>query len=188
MSRGVSDFDHPQRFVNSLVWDLPDARNAAGSRFLGAVVVRWHFGSILTLQSGRPFSITSSNNAVAGTGTAYGLIVRDISLGSGRIRADRIAEYFNVNAVFQALAGTYGNIGLNVLRGPAYSNLDGSLSTVPLGFRAPARLAFRAEFFNVLNHPQLSVPNSKLGNGTFGQITATDGAPRVLQFGLKAEF
>jgi hypothetical protein len=189
LSRGVSDFDHPQRWVNSLVWDLPDAGKAIGSSFASALLGHWQFSGILTLQSGRPFSITSSNNAVAGAGTAFGLATGDLSMPGGRSRGAEIAQYFNVNAVTQALAGTYGNIGRNALRGPAYSNFDASLSrTVPLKFRDAARLQFRAEFFNALNHPQLSVPNGKLGNATFGQITSTDGAPRILQFGLKMEF
>jgi hypothetical protein len=55
---------------------------------------------------------------------------------------------------------------------------------------------FRAECFNLLNHPNFANPTSAVNSGTFGQITATpsssgtgtQGLPRVFQFGAKIIF
>ena len=58
----------------------------------------------------------------------------------------------------------------------------------PLKFRETAKLTFRGEAFNLMNRPQLSTPNNRVGVGAFGKITATDGDPRILQFGLKVDF
>ena len=85
--------------------------------------------------------------------------------------------------------GTYGTLGRNVLRGPRFGNTDLSIARAfPLGFREGLRVLFRSEFFNLFNHPNLGLPAATIGNSNFGQITSTDGAPRILQLSLKVEF
>ena len=55
--------------------------------------------------------------------------------------------------------------------------------------REGAHLEFRAEVFNLLNHPQWGSVDSGLGDGAFGQITSTvDGTFRQMQLGLKLYF
>jgi hypothetical protein len=58
-------------------------------------------------------------------------------------------------------------------------------------------IQFRAEFFNIFNHPQFTNPNAGQGaifslpdraSGSFGQITSTSVNPRVIQFALKYIF
>jgi hypothetical protein len=70
----------------------------------------------------------------------------------------------------------------------------------PPGARLAASIAertslqFRAEFFNLLNHPQFNQPNFGLPTlpnvsaANFGQITSTSVNPRVIQLGLKLIF
>ncbi len=192
-ARGLADNDHTHRFVGSFVWDLPDPGKTSGSKLLGAVFGNWQLGGIITLQSGGPFSIYSSGDRTAGAagdqGDAFADLTGNLSLGGGRSRGAQIAEYFNTSAVDQAVAGTYGTLGRNVLRGPNYKNVDMSVSRAfPLHFREGAKLSFRSEFFNLLNRPQLGMPDNTIGHDTFGQITDTAGDPRILQFSLKVEF
>jgi hypothetical protein len=47
---------------------------------------------------------------------------------------------------------------------------------------------FRAEFFNLFNHPQFGPPNGTQTSATFGEITNTVNLPRLIQFGLKLAF
>src|SRR6185312_11741782 len=62
-------------------------------------------------------------------------------------------------AAFAAPAyGTVGNLGRDTLNGPGYANWDLSLGKVTQ-LNERVRAQFRAEFFNVLNHTNLLVPN-----------------------------
>ena len=51
-----------------------------------------------------------------------------------------------------------------------------------------ANVEFRTEFFNAFNSPIFSNPDTNVSDSTFGHITATSVAPRIIQFGLKVNF
>jgi len=101
----------------------------------------------------------------------------------------------------------FGNAGRNIFRGPSYRNWDFSLvKTQRLSERLNMQL--RAEFFNVLNHPNFGIPGSLLVNAfnndlsspdSFGQVPGTPdvvaanpfigtGGPRNIQLGVKFKF
>ncbi len=186
-TRGVADNDHPHRLVTSFVWDLPG--KSLGSKAAAAILGGWQMSGIVTLQSGRPFGLASSGDRAAGAGSPYPDLVGNLFLPSDRTRGEKIARYFDTTAVVQPAPGTYGTLGRNILRGPAFYNTDLSVSrSIPLGFREGARLNFRTEFFNVFNRPQLGIPDRSVGGSAFGRITTVDSGPRILQFGLKVEF
>jgi len=190
-SRGLADSDHPQRFVGSFVWELPGKKMS--SNVLSAVLGNWQMSGIVTLQSGRPFSVLSSGDRTAGAANggnsdAYADLAGNLAVTGGS-RGQQIAQYFNTSEVAQAVAGTFGALGRNVLRGPGFDNTDLSVSRAfPLYFREGAKLSFRTEFFNLFNRPQLGQPNATIGNRTFGRITSTASGPRILQLSLKVEF
>jgi hypothetical protein len=188
MFRGPADFDRRHRFVDSIVYQIPDAGQAIGSRLASAVLGNWQASGIVTLQTGNPFSIVSTNDAMASAGTANGLLTGKLIIAQGR--TDQVAHYFNTSAVTQATPGTFGNLGRNVLIGPGFANTDASLSrSFPLRFLGEAgRLTFRSEAFNLFNRPNLANPSGKVGTGTFGVITATSAQARILQFSLKVLF
>ena len=196
-TRGPADNNFPHRFVGSFVWQLPDPGRSAHSRAMSAVFGGWQASGIVTLQSGRPFNVLSTGDRTAGAASggpggssdSYADLIGPLSLGSDRSRGAQIAQYFNTSAVQQGAPGTFGNLGRNVLAGPAYKNLDVSMSkSFPLPVREGMRFIFRAEFFNALNRPQLSIPENHIGRATFGRISTVDADNRILQFSLKMEF
>ncbi|MFH4146404.1 hypothetical protein WAI91_20825, partial [Acinetobacter baumannii] len=78
----------------------------------------------------------------------------------------------------------FGNAGRNILIGPPFKNLDLSLhKNFPLGEKF--KLQFRAEAFNVTNHPNFQIPVFRLDLSNVGQATQTANEGRELQFALK---
>jgi hypothetical protein len=86
-------------------------------------------------------------------------------------------------------AGTvFGNTGLNILRGPGQRNLDLGISK-KVGLGENRKLEFRTELFNALNQTNFGLPGSGIGTPTtFGVISETTAAPRVIQFALRFLF
>jgi hypothetical protein len=85
--------------------------------------------------------------------------------------------------------GTYGNAGLDSLRGPGFVQVDASIfRDIPITERATFQ--FRVEAFNLFNHPNLANPNGTFGFGGFNVITATSssGTNRVGQLAAKLLF
>jgi hypothetical protein len=105
-------------------------------------------------------------------------------------------NYLNPAAFAVPAAGTYGNMGIGVLRAPGFWEWDQTISRqFPITERT--HLEFRAEAFNVTNSVRLGTPNQTLG-GTFGTITSdqsttgsaspTGDGGRVVQFAMKYVF
>ena len=102
-----------------------------------------------------------------------------------------VKQYFNPNAFLVPVAGTYGNVGRDVLIGPGVGTLDFSVLKNTF-ITERTNLQFRAEFFNVLNRANLATPNpvvfaagSAATVSTAGVISATSTTSRQIQFGLK---
>jgi hypothetical protein len=185
-SRGNSDLARNHRFVNSFVWDLP--RLEKGSK-VGAVLGNWRLSAITTMQSGRPFSVGSSNNSVAGAGSSRAdLVPGDYPiLDTGRSKGERLAAYFDKTRFVNPAPNTYGTLGRNMLFGPGYANVDFSLAK---GWGLPflgegGRVEYRFEAFNLFNATHMANPVTGLTNPNFGRIIGTDGDPRILQMALK---
>jgi hypothetical protein len=97
-----------------------------------------------------------------------------------------VQEFFDTSLFVQNAAGTFGNTGRDVLRGPKSFNTDlGLLKTTRITERVAAQ--FRAEFFNVFNNVNFKLPNGTLTSGSYGTITSAYD-PRILQFALKFTF
>jgi hypothetical protein len=94
---------------------------------------------------------------------------------------------------FGGPAGTgWGNSGVGIVSGPGQNNWDMALmKRIKLNERL--NMQFRAEAFNIWNHPQFNNPagtnvETTTGSSAFGMITSTSTTPRVWQFALKVLF
>src|SRR5439155_14417115 len=126
--------------------------------------------------SGSPFNVASSGtslNAPGNTQTAD-QILPDVAILGG------LTPYFDTKAFAGVTGVRFGNTGRNILRGPGYFNMDASVfRTFPI--RERARLQFRTEAFNAMNHPRFGNPAATVTNGGFGNITAASNE-RQLRF------
>src|SRR3954447_4721427 len=182
--RAPSNFDIRQRLTVSYVWELPFGKGRAmldRGGFTNFVFGGWQTNGILTVQTGLPFTPvlqTSTTN----TGTASRAnVVGAISY------PEKLNRCFDPTAFASPAAYTYGNAGRNILVGPGRWNWDMSLfKDFPIGERM--KFQFRAEAFNVFNHPQFGLPNANIGNVQAGTITSTVGNPRQLQGALRFQF
>ena len=181
--RGVSDFNVPHRFVLNYVWQLPSPQtNAVLRHLLGG----WQTSGIWNWQSGFPLTISAGeDNAFSGIGNDMADLVSKPGYTSGS-RGQRIAKWFTTESFQTNAPGTFGNAGRNILIGPGTFNVDFSLQK-NIRFTERWRLQYRAEFFNVLNHPLLNNPGTTVTSGSFGRITSA-GDPRIIQMGLKLYF
>jgi hypothetical protein len=76
-----------------------------------------------------------------------------------------------------------------VLIGPGKNNLDlGVHRSFPIPVRETMRLEFRAEAFNLFNHPQFGLPGTTIGNPGAGIMSSTSVANRIVQMALRLTF
>jgi hypothetical protein len=187
---GPSAFDVRHQVVVSYLYELPFGKGRTFMRNANAVVDQilggWNISGITNWHTGFPFTIRAST-------------ARDFS-GFNQF-ADRVnvvgtippVNFDNPNAVFSAAPfatpgpGSIGNMRRNALRGPSFTNFDFSLQkNFPVAENKTFQL--RADFFNLLNHPNLGLPTANLNSGQFGTITSMNGNPRFMQLALRFDF
>lgn len=190
---GPLDFDIRNRFVASYVYDLPfgtGQRFATHFRPIDEVIGHWNWSGIVTLSNGTWFTVTDGNGSFA---NSDGQQRPDVVPGvKATDKPCLTGTFFNTCAFQNPQPGSLGNVGVNTLEGPGDKNVDFALlKTIPLG--ESRRVEFRAEAFNVFNHPnfqfaapgpQNSINSTIMGTGTFGNVTGAL-SPRLLQLALK---
>ena len=184
-SRSISASDRTQRVVINGIYELPFGKgkligtNASGvaNRLLSG----WQISAMFTRQSGAPLGF--GNYAFTGDATAIAL--------SGDQRSPD--HWFNTSGflrnVGEQLANNvrYTSLRYSGVRGDGIAYLDGSLiKTTKIAERFTAD--FRAEFFNALNHPVFSDPDTNPTSSTFGRVTDSAQTPRTIQFGFVFRF
>jgi hypothetical protein len=195
LERGLSAFNFGKKWTTSGVYTLPFGRgqhvlanvNRAVDAFLGG----WQVGGILTLEGGFPFSMSCQTGSFQNTDSPC----RPDATGISPVLADPTPKnWFNQAAFVNRLSfvtgvGPYrvGNSGRNNVIGPGLAALDASMAK-SFAFTERVRMDFRAEFFNLPNHPILGQPGATVGTAGEGQINATRVPSRQIQFGLKLRF
>jgi hypothetical protein len=157
--------------------------------------------AIATIQSGSALTIANTNSTnvfgisedrvqVSGR-CSKGLLVRGGSVES-KLNSYFIPSCFTSPPVIgaDAVGTAFGNSSTGIAEGPGQENLDLALSkSVALCWpHEKGSLQFRAEFFNLLNHPQFSNPDSNFASPTFGVISSTAVSARVGQLALRFAF
>jgi hypothetical protein len=203
--RGNSDFDVTQIITSEFIYNLPVGR---GKTFLGAAPLwvdelagGWSVSGLPSFRTGlavTPYSdaylasfdnqdpaiftgnlgdLKSSVNVDHSTNIVY-------NFKGGQAGANKILSEFR-----GPIGLEYGN--RNLVRGPVQVNLDMGLAKIfSIYPDYGLNLVFRADFYNVLNHPDFGTPGLNIvGNqGQFGQVGGTSNQYRVGQFSLRLEF
>ena len=192
--KGRSSFDVRQNFVANINWDLPlGSYTGAAQKLLDG----WQVSTILARSTGVPFTaqagfagLSRSFPPVSSGGTDRP------NLAAGRSNNPVLGgpdQYFDPTAFELQPAGYFGNAGRGTISGPGFFNLDFSVKK-NTQLTESTRLEFRAELFNILNHPNFGVVStglfaaSRARLASAGRITNTWNDSRQIQFGLKLNF
>jgi len=191
----LSQIQLNHNFTTSVIYDLPFGRGKRlGANWGGVantIAGDWQINVIEKITSGFPVFIDASNNSSGVNLTNNGNnLNRPNQICSAKASNPTISNWFNTQCFADAPGGELGNSPRAPVYGPDFVNTDFS---VIKGFRLPWRdgmaLDFRAEFFNIFNHPQFGLPGGDADSGTnFGIITSTVNNPRLIQFALKLKF
>jgi hypothetical protein len=186
---GPAFHDVRHNFIFSAAYELPFGKGHKwGSEWSGAteaILGGWKLSGIFQARTGLPITVTDGRNrSLQGERGAE----RPNCIGDPVPSDQSIEHWLDINA-FQAVPlGTFGNCTVGVARAPGYVNLDLALAkSFKLG--GSRSLEFRAETFNLTNTPSFGPPPRDISvPNTFGQITNTISAPRVIELVLKFYF
>ena len=187
--KGPSTFDTRHRSTTAINYQIP-----ATTHLPKLISDGWQLNTIITLQSGRPIPVLTG-------GGINGHQRPDVVPGQPFILPNWTPStgYLNPNA-FATPAGNFGNLGRDQIYGPDFKDIDFSISKI-FKLREKTIIQFRAEFFNIFNHPNFALPNGFItpGLGPAGTISATPdvaqgnpglggGGARVIQLALRIQF
>ena len=197
--RGNSDFDVRDVLNVALTWDIPWNKGNAFTRMLlggwgldGRITARTGFP--VTLQGNTFFDPVTRSNQFLGLNRVPGV---PVYLYSAQLPGGR---EINANAFTSAANGMLGDAPRNFVRGFGEEQINMAIRReFPLSEKL--KLQFRAEAFNVLNHPNFGYIDPNLSDATFGQATKTlasslgtvsplyqQGGARSIQLSLKLLF
>ncbi|MGP8245077.1 MAG: carboxypeptidase regulatory-like domain-containing protein [Bryobacteraceae bacterium] len=196
--KGPSSFDVKFNNVTTVVYQLPFGKglqyganmNPVMDAFLGG----WEVTTINTAHTGQPLDITyaaSGNNIVSSLSNDYRgqPFLRPNVSGQrvGQSRSAMLNTYFAGDVFATPPANApFGNLGRNSFWAPNFDQWDFSVDK-SFRIRERARVQFRSEFFNVLNHTNFGIPNTQTTSAAFGTIRTTFPS-RQIQFALKLLF
>ena len=192
--RARSAFDFTRRWTTSLLYELPLGK---GKRFLGNagraadfLIGGWQAGTIYTMQDGFPLSAFCGSGAIQNndSGCYPDNTGKNPNLPRGQ---QDPSHFFNLAAFVNRLPGDpqfrYGNSGRNTVIGPGI--IDWDLSAMKkFRFSERSNLEFRAEFFNLPNHPIFANPGLSVGTLSYGVIGGTVVDSRQIQFALRLQY
>jgi hypothetical protein len=212
---GLNSNYRPQRLTINYSWNIPTGHlSGVANKVLGG----WTLAGVTTIQDGTPLTITdtrggaiyglsgggaTSSTAQMAPGMTYANIPSSGSIGQRLGGSSGGCGYFNcgsaspfttipsIDPSLPASVGSgWGNSGIGVMLGPGQFDFDATVmkSTRVGGINENALLQFRAEFFNLFNHPQFANPATNFSAGSFGQVTALTVNPRLVQLALKYVF
>ena len=192
---GRATYDVKHAAVISATYELPFGRGRSLLKNPGGFAEKladgWSVNSILTAQSGFPFTPQLSYNPSNNGDTRNPVRPFVNPAFTGPVITGNPSQWFNPAAFLQPPpnSGFYGNLRRDTLTGPGLATWDISFLK-DTSIHERLNLQFRAELFNLLNRANFATPNlivfTPAGvSGTAGAITNTSTSSRQAQFALK---
>jgi hypothetical protein len=203
--RGLSAFNVPQRWVTSVIYDVPVGKGRLlniNNRFLDAVIGGWQTGGTMTWQGGVPVSLTIGGIDNSLTDEAYDRPIYVSGQAANASNQTPAGGWYNKSAYTEAPTGYFGDVGRNTVSAPRIFAFDSFLhKDFHMPYSEHHQLQLRFEAFNVLNHPVWGEPNPNIlaggaipgapigaAHAGFGVISSTAISMRQMQLGAKYTF
>jgi Carboxypeptidase regulatory-like domain len=189
-SRGLAGTNIPQVFTANGLYELPIGKGksfSTGNRIGDYILGNWQINSIFTWRNGQDFTVIDGADIANIGNTGY---ERANQVGNPNLSNKTKAEWFNTAAWAIPAQYTYGNGGRNTLQYQRWINLDASvIRSFPIPIEQ-MHFEFRAEAFNLANHPIFGQPGNDLNSpSTFGSVqTNQANLNRILQVSGKIVF
>lgn len=175
---GNGDWDIRHNATGSVVYNFTDLKGQGA--LMRSVLGGWQTSTIIQARSGDAINVTDSGGGI------FGLSTRPNSTGAPTRLSNFSWPYhtysvnaYEVPATFNGTPGdpsTIGNVGRNSLRGPGFFQWDFSgMKNFPLTEKA--KLQFRGDLFNILNHPNFGNPGVGVCNAFSGPVPPPSVAP-----------
>jgi hypothetical protein len=150
---------------------------------MNAILGGWQAGGYFTAQSGAPFTVNiASDQANIGAGPAQ----RPNISGDPNAGPHTPDQWFGTSVFSLPALFSFGNAPRNAVIGPGLREFDFSLQK-EIAIREATKLQFRAEAYNIFNHPNFNIPSRTAFTANFGRISSAQDA-RQLQLALKLIF
>jgi len=197
--RGNSDFDVRHSFTSAFSYDLPNAFQSALGR---ALLNHWGLDARFTARTGFPVTLDGRVVNDPATGQHFNAGLNLVPGVPVYLYGPQFPGGRSINpaAFSNPPVGSPGNAPRNLVRGFGAWQMNTAVRReFPLGERL--KLQFRAEAFNIFNHPNFGTINPFFFQRTFGQATSTlnaslgglsslyqTGGPRSMQLSLRVAF
>jgi hypothetical protein len=184
----LAGFDQTHNLIFTWVYNLPMLRH--NTSLVGKAFGGWEVSGDLALLSGFQDSVTTSGTDVLGNavtaigGTEYAGVKSGCNYRGNR----SISQFFNTGCFYQPTVSTLsGTVAPNAIEGPGIDNLDFALFKNGPVWGEKLKYQFRAEFFNVLNHPSFTGIDTGVADSTFGIVNGAI-TQRNIQLAFKLIF
>ncbi len=183
LERSLTEEDRRHNLVINYSYEVPEITRKWHARqaWMGHALGGWQISGAMTFNTGRHFNpgLTGAPRQVASRPNVSG----NPNLSRGQ---RTLFRYFDTSVFSRPPDFTYGNSGRFIIAGPGTNNFDFS-AMKNFRIREDMKLQFRAEIWNLFNHPSYNGVATTLGRGDFGQVNSYFG-PRYMQLGLKLYF
>jgi hypothetical protein len=194
-NKSVPDFDRTHTWITASNWELPFGKNKrfATNGIAACIAGGWQLNPNMAIYSGRPFIVTADGTGLNAPGNTQ--VADQIRADVSKPRGVGLGAPFYDPSAFAAIPTSqarFGNMGLNVLRGPRLFNMNLGLFR-KFNIKEKGELQFRGEALNFTNTPALNQPNASVSTpSNFMMITSTNSdtpsPQRTIRFGLRLSF
>lgn len=182
--RGSCDFDVRHNVTGAVTYEVPNLKQ---NRFLKTITEGWSLDGVFQVRSGFPLHIFTPSLAIPGQITSGQEVRPDLVPGVPIWISDPTApggKRLNPLAFVIPTTARQGTLGRNEFAGFGATQIDGSLGR-KFGLSEKVTLQFRADIFNVLNHPNFS--SAGFAGSPFASCSGTPGSHCSEPFGIATE-